>query len=90
MDQHSLPRHHSDVASQVVDGQAVLVHPGLGKVCALNGVGSRLWELADGTRTIGSMSGVIAMEYQVDEARALVDALAFCQDLARRGMLVLE
>jgi hypothetical protein len=83
----SIPQRASAVISRVIDGEAVLVHPGQGKVRVLNPVGARLWELADGTLTVGGIAQVIAVEYDVDLAQAENDALAFCRDLAERGVL---
>lgn len=78
------------IASRTHDGEAVLVDPGLSKVMVLNDVGARLWELADGSHTIGGMARVIAGEYEVDLATAESDVLAFCRDLAGRGLLIIE
>lgn len=84
------PRRAVRVASRTLDGEAVLVDPGQSKVMVLNAVGARLWELADGSYTIGSMARVIAGEYEVSPDQAESDALAFCRDLAGRGLLILE
>lgn len=73
----------------MLDGEAVLVHAEQKKVTVLNGVGARLWELADGQHTISDMACVIAGEYDVSQYKAEADALAFCQDLAERGLLTL-
>jgi hypothetical protein len=72
---------------RLIDGEMVLVHPVQGKVRVLNGVGTRLWELADGQHSIAEMASVIAAEYDVDHDLARSDALAFCADLASRGLL---
>lgn len=84
------PRRAVRVASRTLDGEAVLVDPGQSKVMVLNDVGARLWELADGTHTIGGMARIIAGEYEVSPDQAELDALAFCRDLAGRGLLVVE
>ncbi len=84
------PRRVSGVASRTLDGEAVLVHPVQGKVVVLNGVGARLWELADGQHTVTGMARVIAVEYEVSLDKAEADALAFCRDLAGRGLLSLD
>ncbi len=72
-----------------MDGELVLVHPGQGKVRVLNAVGARLWELADGERTVADLAQVVAAEYEVDPARAHADTVAFCADLLGRGLLSL-
>ena len=77
----------SSVTSRTLDNEAVLVHAEQKKVTVLNAVGARLWELADGQRSIEEMARVIAVEYEVSQVKAESDALAFCQDLAGRGLL---
>ena len=83
----AIPRHSSSVNSRAVDGEAVLVHAEQKKYTVLNGVGARLWELADGQHSIADIARVIADEYEVSLGKAESDALAFCQDLAGRGLL---
>jgi hypothetical protein len=82
-----VPAHAQGVLSQLVDGEMVLVHPAQGKVRVLNRVGARLWELADGRRSVEEMADIVADEYDVDLERARADALAFWSDLAERGLL---
>jgi hypothetical protein len=86
----AIPRRTPSVASRSLDGEAVLVHPGHGKVTVLNGVGARVWELMDGHRSISHIAGMIADEYEVSAVKAESDALAFCQDLAGRGLLTFD
>jgi pyrroloquinoline quinone biosynthesis protein D len=85
----SVPQQAPAVVSRLIDGEAVLVHPGQGKVRVLNPVGARLWELADGVRTAGDIAQIIASEYDVDLVRAEADVLAFCSDLVDRGVLTI-
>ncbi len=75
------------VVSRLLDGEAVLIHPAQGKVRVLNGVGARIWELADGRHSIGAMARLLAQEYEVELSQAESDALAFCRDLSGRGLL---
>lgn len=81
------PNRVPSVVSRMIDGEAVLVHPGQGKVRVLNAVGARLWELANGSRTIDEMARALAEEYAVSTGEAQSDALVFCSDLAGRGLL---
>lgn len=85
-----IPRRKSGVASRALDGEAVLVHAEQKKITVLNGVGARLWELADGQHTIAEMARVIAGEYEVSPVKAESDTLAFCQDLVGRGLLTFD
>lgn len=85
-----VPRRVLGVVGRTVDDEAVLIHPQQGKVRVLNSVGARLWELADGRRTVAELAAVIAGEYEVSLAQAESDALRFCTDLLGRGLLTLE
>jgi hypothetical protein len=86
----SVPQREPDVLSREVDGEVVLVHPVQNKIRVLNPVGARLWEMADGIRALGEISQALAAEYEVDLARAQADVMAFYEDLAQRGVLVLR
>jgi hypothetical protein len=84
----SLPRQAPNVVSRQIDDEAVLVHPLQGKVRVLNAVGARVWELADGQRTVAEIAQTITTEYDVELPRAQADVLAFCGDLAQAGVLM--
>jgi hypothetical protein len=86
----AIPRRSPSVASRTLDGEAVIVHPERGNVIVLNGVGARLWDLMDGQHTVTEIARVVATEYEVSPIKAETDALAFCHDLAGRGLLTLD
>ena len=77
---------HAEVVGRIVDGEAVLVLPEQGKVKVLNQVGGRIWELADGSRTVEEIAGIICQEFKVEEATAQEDTLAFAAELIERGI----
>ena len=81
MDSTSYPVPHPQVAARIVDGSAVIVLADSGQVNVLNSVGTRIWELADGTRTVGQIADIIQREFEVTGAQALDDAAAFLQEL---------
>ena len=83
----SVPQHVPMVVSRVIDGEAVLVHPGQAKIRVLNAIGARIWELVDGQQTLGDIAQAITAEYEVDLPRAQTDVVAFCADLAQAGVL---
>lgn len=89
-DLDSIPRRSPTVVSRLLDDEAVLVHPVQGKVRVLNPVGARVWELADGQRTLTAIVEAIAAEYQADPARVEIDVATFCEDLAQRGVLIFD
>ncbi len=47
------------VVSRMIDGEAVLVHPGQAKIRVLNSVGARIWEPVDGQHSLRDIAQVI-------------------------------
>ena len=84
------PKKHPRTASRLVDGEAVIVLPGEGTVKVLNDVGSRVWELADGTRTVDDMVETIYDEYDVDRDQAQEDVIEFVTTMVAANLLTVE
>ncbi len=80
---------HPQVAARIIDGEAVIVLPQSGQVTVLNEVGSRIWELIDGTRSVGEITEIIVAEYDVTAEQAERDVAEFIQELVENKMLVL-
>ena len=83
----TIPRRHPNAVFRVVEGQGVVVLPGVGEVQVLNAVGARIWELMDGTRSAAKIAGVVAREFEVPEATAASDTLEFIETLRAQKML---
>ena len=81
------PRKHPDSASRVYDGEAFIVLPQSHQYKILNEVGTRVWELIDGTRTPDDMAQLIANEFEISVEEALKDVGDFINDLRANGML---
>jgi hypothetical protein len=84
------PKKHPRTASRQVDGEAVIVLPGEGTVRVLNAVGSRVWELADGTRSVGDLVETIHDEYDVDRDQAREDVVEFVTSMVAANLLTME
>ncbi|MCI0396972.1 MAG: PqqD family protein [Chloroflexi bacterium] len=54
----------------------------------MNSVGSRVFELADGSRTVADIAGVIVAEYEVTAEQARQDVVDFLTQLANHRVLV--
>lgn len=72
------PRRSDAVVSRRIAGETILVPikstaGELDDIFTLNEVASRVWELADGARTINAIAAVIASEYDVAPDTALID-----------------
>lgn len=80
----------ADVVGSMVGEEAILVQPERAKVKVLNQVGARIWELADGSRSVADIAAQISHEYQVGVDEAQADAWEFIQQLVERGLLWLS
>jgi len=58
------------------------------RTCALNAVGSRVWSLVEGGRTLDEMVGVLAEEYEATASLIKVGVRSFLSDLLSKGFIV--
>ncbi len=77
----SCPMPHAQVAAQVVDDEAVIILADAGEVDILDPVGTRIWELIDGERTVQEIVDTIVEEYDVPVEQARQDIQEFLQVL---------
>lgn len=90
MDLMKYPRPHPQVAARLVDGTAVIVLADAGEVTVLNPVGSRIWELIDGTRSGNDIVQQIVSEYAVTTEQAVQDVADFLQTLVNANAITLH
>jgi hypothetical protein len=79
-----------DAAWRVFEDGAVIVSPTESVMHSLNPVGTRIWELADGTLTVSEILDTIVNEFDVTREEAERDVAEFCQTLSNKGMLTVE
>jgi hypothetical protein len=79
-----------DAAWRIFEDGAVIVTPQESVMHSLNPVGTRIWELADGTLTVSEILDLVVEEFEVDREEAEQDVLGFCRALADKGMLTIE
>lgn len=86
-DEARRPRRATHVVAKTIDDVAVLLDLTNETYYSLNDVGSRVWELADGQRTITAIVDTLVSEYDAapDQIREDVDNLL--ADLASEGLL---
>lgn len=84
------PGKHPRTASRLVAGEAVIVLPEEGTVKVLNEVGSRIWELADGHRTVGEIAQTVCQEYEVECAQAERETIDFVQEMVKDELMLVE
>ena len=66
----------------------LLMHVESLRTCALNAVGSRVWSLVEGGRTLDEMVGVLAEEYEATASLIKVGVRSFLSDLLSKGFIV--
>ena len=83
------PKRHPQTAGRVIDNEAVLMLSDDSEIHVLNAVGSRVYELADGTNSLAQISQQIAQEFDVSLEQAAIDTQDFLQELLDRNVFVL-
>ncbi len=81
-------KRHDGVLRQDVSGAVVLFHMENGRYYSLNEVGTRAWELCDGSRTVGEIVGVLAGEYDQAEATIEEDVATLFSELSDEQLLL--
>lgn len=81
------PRPADRCAWQVVEGEAVLLDLEGQTILGLNAVGSFLWPLLDGRRTVAELGDLVAARFAVEPDRARADVARFLTELQGRGLL---
>lgn len=90
MDFAKYPVLHPQVATRIVDGEALIVLADSGQVNVLNPVGTRMWELMDGTRNVQQIADTICDEFDVAEDEAKRDLEEFVRQLIESNAIVLQ
>ena len=86
----SIPRKSDRIAARAVDGKAIVVVLDARKLHTLNGVGTRVFDLCDGTRDVAAIAAEIAKDFEVEASHAERDAIAFITQLIAEGAVVVE
>ena len=82
------PEPHPQTAGRVIDGEAVLILADSSEIKVLNDVGSRIFELADGSRSVAAICQMIAQEYDVTLEVARADVADFLRELVDVHVMV--
>jgi hypothetical protein len=85
--EEKVPIKSPSAAYQIIDGEAVIIVPSEQMVNVLNPVGSRIWDLADGRKTVREIAEFLTREFDVPYETALNDAIEFTGDLAEKRMM---
>ena len=84
---HQQPRRVEQVVTSELEGEMVLLNLATEEYYSLNEVGTRLWDLTDGKRTVAEMIDTILQEYEAERAGVTEDVLALFQELTDEGLV---
>ncbi len=79
---------HPQAAWRIIDGEAIILSVDTKVLRGLNPVGSRIWELIDGQRSLAQITDVVVQEFAVAPADAERDVRAFIAILLERGLVM--
>lgn len=71
-----------------MDEQQILLDPSSGQYYTLNEVGSRIWELSDGARSVSEIVDIVCQEYDAPRERVEADAIELLEELAGEKLIV--
>ena len=86
--------HSSDVVSREIDGALIIVPltAGVGDMeddlFSMNETGTGIWNMLDGTITIGEVISTLTDQYQADPGEIEQDVIGIVEELLKRRMLV--
>lgn len=86
----SKPKLNASVQGRQFENEAVLVLPDKGEVKVLNEVGTQIWQLADGCRTVREIATAIGADYAVPPPEIETDTLEFIAELAAKGIVSIQ
>ncbi|HSH01745.1 MAG TPA: PqqD family protein [Anaerolineae bacterium] len=90
MNKETILTRDENVTYQTIDGESILVVPNSGKFFTLNQVGSELWGMLDGQKTIADHATIIANKYQIELDTAINDILKLAQHLKSENLINLQ
>lgn len=90
MRRDQIPRTASQITSVDTDDGIVLVSAETGKIRVLNPVGSAVWRLIDGRKSLGQIEDFLTEEYHLQREEARHDLYEFIAELEERELVRLE
>jgi hypothetical protein len=81
MEGEQTPFKSPKLAARIIEGEAVIINLPSQEALVLNPVGTRIWEMIDGKKTVREIASLIASEYQISQEIALQDTIEFINEL---------
>jgi hypothetical protein len=89
VDVNTIVTRNKDVAWRIIEGEAILISAEDSMLHSLDEVGTRIWELADGSSTVKEIAQKIFDEYEIDLETAENDVAEFVTNLASEKLNLL-
>jgi Coenzyme PQQ synthesis protein D (PqqD) len=86
----SQPAHAAQVIAQKAQDLVVLLNLDTGEYYSLDEVGTRIWELCDGARTVSKIARCISEEFETSGNPVEQDVLTFLEELAQDRLVNCE
>lgn len=86
-DPHATATRHTDTASRIIDGEAVILRPMDNAILTLNETGTRIWELLAESPAVDRIIRIVCDEFDVEEEAAATDVTAFLEEMERKGLV---
>lgn len=81
------PIHAPGAASRVYGSDAVVISPEQAMVRMLNPTATRIWQLADGSRSLEEIALALVDEYEVDYHQAHQSVVRLLTDLSEKHLI---
>lgn len=87
VDALSRPVRGEATAFRIINDEAVILNLDSGIYYSLNEVGSKVWDLCDGSRDIKDITTAVCQEFEVEREAAEKDVLELMDDLIKEGLI---
>ena len=81
------PIHAADAASRVYGTDAVVISPEEGMVRLLNVTATRIWQLADGSRSVEEIAAALTDEFDIDFQQAHQSVIRLLTELSEKKLI---
>lgn len=85
--QESIVRRDSNILTNTIDDQIVMMSLEKGHYYGMNPVGSRIWERLREPASVDALCDELLQEYQTDRQRCLHAVIAFLEKLHAAGLI---
>lgn len=81
------PIHADNVADRIYGSDAVIISPDEGVVRMLNPTATRIWQLADGSRSVDEIAAILTAEFDVELSQARQSVIRLLTELSDKQLI---